>query len=347
MTKAELLGFGRPLDCYYAFPECSFPHVLRQDDIELPGRMCTYREILIMIVINAITDEPEWDRKVFDKETTAKWRSEIVDSDKDITPNMIDWIIDEVKWKAENYSTTSFVVVFDPGVVKSDTAISEELQNALKDGVRTLEHSLTEKDYHPGSDDRIVDLVHPSLFPVVFGRTRAISGSLIKREGCLDIIGQETVLPVPAEDDLTSDSFKHYSWGFQWLPCDVDLLDHGSCAIVSYINNLHPQQNAHLYHIIEKIIAQAIPLWNTTLTCMNHAYWRIPYNRVEFEACVSGKQESDVGEESSDDESWESERSRPIKVIKHWLRRWSRGGASQLTALLPLLYTKVRPMLRT
>ncbi|KAE8369834.1 hypothetical protein BDV27DRAFT_152713 [Aspergillus caelatus] len=256
-----------------------------------------------MRVINAITDEPGWDRQVFDKAITAKWRSEIIDTDKGITPNMIDWIIDEVKWKAENYSTTGFVVVFDPGVVKSDTAISEELQNALKDGVRTLEDSLTEKDYHPGSDDRIVDLVHPSLFPVVFGRTRAISDSLIKLESCLDTVGQETVFLVPAEDDLTSDSFKNYSWEFQWLPCDVDLLDNGSCAIVSYINNLHPQQNAHLYHIIEKIIAQALPLWNTTLTYMNHDYWRIPYNRVEYEACDSDKQESDFGEESSDNES--------------------------------------------
>lgn len=160
----------------------------------------------------------------------------------------------------DHYLATGHVVVFDPGVVKSDIAISEELQNALKDDVRKLEDILTEKDYHPGSGDKVVDLVHPSLFPVVFGRTRAISDSLIKLERCLDIIRQGIVIPVPEEESFTSDGLKQYSWQFQWLPCDVDLLDNVSCAIVSYINNLHPQQNARLYHVIEKIIAQVIPL---------------------------------------------------------------------------------------
>ncbi|KAE8346796.1 hypothetical protein BDV24DRAFT_147427 [Aspergillus arachidicola] len=282
MPEAELPGFGLPLDYYYDSIEIYQPHILQQEDVQLIEVWCTYREILIMRVMNDITDEPEWNRKVFDEAITAKWRSEIVASDNDITPNMIDWIIDEVKWKVDHYFATDHVVVFDPGVVKSDIAISEELQNALKDGVRKLEDSLTEKYYHPGSDDKIVDLVHPSLFPVVFGRTKAISDSLIKLERCLDIMGQGTVLP--------------------WLPCDVDLLDNGSCAIVSYINNLHPQQNARLYHVIEKIIAQVIPLWSTTLTCVGYNYWRIPYNGVEHEG--------------SGDDSSEGEQSRPVKTIK-------------------------------
>ncbi|UDD63118.1 hypothetical protein AFCA_010392 [Aspergillus flavus] len=208
-----------------------------------------------MRVMNDITDEPEWNRKT----------------------------IDEVEWKVDHYLATGHVVVFDPGVVKSDIAISEELQNALKDDVRKLEDILTEKDYHPGSGDRVVDLVHPSLFPVVFGRTRAISDSLINLSVASILSGKEY-------------------WEFQWLPCDVDLLDDGSCAIVSYINNLHPQQNARLYHVIEKIISQVIPLWNTTLTCVGLNYRRIPYNGVE--------------REGSGDDSSEDKQSRQVKTIK-------------------------------
>lgn len=86
------------------------------------------------------------------------------------------------------------------------------------------------------------------------------------------------------------------------MPCDVDLLDDGSCAIVSYINNLHPQQNARLYHVIEKIISQVIPLWNTTLTCVGLNYRRIPYNGVE--------------REGSGDDSSEYKQSRQVKTIK-------------------------------
>lgn len=91
----------------------------------------------------------------------------------------------------DHYLATGHVVVFDPGVVRSDIAISEELENALRDGVRKLEDILTEKDYHPGSGDRVVDLVHPSLFPVVFGRTRAISDSLINLSVASILSGKE------------------------------------------------------------------------------------------------------------------------------------------------------------
>ncbi|QMW46270.1 hypothetical protein G4B11_009725 [Aspergillus flavus] len=245
MPEVKLPGFGFPLDYHYEFIQIYHLQILQQEDVQLIEKWCTYREILIMRVMNDITDEPEWNRKVFDEAITAKWRSEIVASDKDITPNMIDWIIDEVKWKVDHYLATGHVVVFDPGVVRSDIAISEELENALRDGVRKLEDILTEKDYHPGSGDKVVDL---------------------------------------------------------WLPCDVDLLDDGSCAIVSYINNLHPQQNARLYHVIEKIISQVIPLWNTTLTCVGLNYRRIPYNGVE--------------REGSGDDSSEDKQSRQVKTIK-------------------------------
>ncbi|KAF7622464.1 hypothetical protein F9C07_8482 [Aspergillus flavus] len=191
MPEVKLPGFGFPLDYHNEFIQIYHLHILQQEDVQLIEKWCTYREILIMRVMNDITDEPEWNRKVFDEAISAKWRSKIVASDKDITPNMIDWIIDEVKWKVDHYLATGHVVVFDPGVVRSDIAISEELENALRDGVRKLEDILTEKDYHPGSGDRVVDLVHPSLFPVVFGRTRAISDSLINLSVASILSGKE------------------------------------------------------------------------------------------------------------------------------------------------------------
>ncbi|KAB8262911.1 hypothetical protein BDV32DRAFT_136325 [Aspergillus pseudonomiae] len=307
MAKVELPGFPLPLDLYdYSYEGTDrFPHVLQLRDIndEYVRKLCTYREILIMRVMNSITDKPDWNLEVFDEATTAKWRREIAASDKDITPDMMRWIMGEVKWKAQKYSSTSHVVVFDSGVVKSDTAISDELQNALKEGVRILEDSLTGKDYHPGSDDKVADLVDPSLFPVVFNRTRAISDSVIKLERSLDSIGHGTVLSDAHEHPWFNDR-KQYSWEFQWLPCDVDL-DNGLCAIVSYINNLHPRQNARLYRVIEKIIAQAIPLWNTTLTYTKRGYWRMECPRlVEYD------------DSDSDYDSSEGRRLRPVGIVR-------------------------------
>ncbi|KAE8372201.1 hypothetical protein BDV26DRAFT_298060 [Aspergillus bertholletiae] len=259
MANVELPGWQLPLDYHYKNTTGFFPHVLEHEDIGDAGRLCTYREIFIMRVVNAITDKRHWERKIFHETITAKWREKIAASGKDITPSMIDWIMDEVKWKVENYSAITHIVVFDSGVVKSDTAISEKLQNALRDGVRELEDSTLERT--------------------------TIQALMTKLWTC---IGQGSILPVPGQEAYSHawTGHKQYSCRFQWLPCDVDLLGDGSCAIVSYINNLHPQQNVRLYHVIEEIIAEAIPLWNTTLTCMKGDYWRIQYHSVEYEEAI-------------------------------------------------------------
>ena len=111
---------------------------------------------------------------------------------------MMNWVIDELHWKADILQKTDQIVAFDSGVVKSDTQIPEELKQALKDAVRPLEDiPQEEKDYHPDSEKRVVDLVHPSLFPVIYGRTRILPDRLIGLDDCLSSTGQGDVLEVP------------------------------------------------------------------------------------------------------------------------------------------------------
>jgi hypothetical protein len=58
-----------------------------------------------------------------------------------------------------------------------------------------------------------------------------------------------------------------WSKKFQWLPCETQFLDDSSTnvQITSYINNLHPIENAGVYPIVEKFISLSIPLWNQIL----------------------------------------------------------------------------------
>ncbi|KAL4978299.1 hypothetical protein BDW66DRAFT_23187 [Aspergillus desertorum] len=131
--------------------------------------LVTSREIVIMRIMNVITDK-HWRRKLFEKRIIAKWREEVAQSGQVVSVRMMDWIIQELKCKTEISRDTGFVKVFDGGVVKSDTAISPELQPALKEAVKPLEDaSEDQRDYHPASDGKEVDLVHPSLFPVKYG----------------------------------------------------------------------------------------------------------------------------------------------------------------------------------
>lgn len=234
---------------------------------------------------------------MFNDEIIARWRKEIWDSGEDVSERMLEWIIKEAQWKAEVLRDTKHVVAFDVGVVKSDVAIPEELRQALIDAVHPLEEILNEqKDYHPGTDNKVVDLVHPSLFPVIYGQTRILPDQLISLEAFADHIGEGKVLPVrPKEESVTWQSdyeyrvwrppHRPYSLKFQWLPCDVhfESSDEDECRIVSYINNLHPERHRALYQVIEKILTRTIPLWNKTLSLLQDEYKRIEYYEVEFE----------------------------------------------------------------
>ncbi|GFF36104.1 hypothetical protein IFM58399_04436 [Aspergillus lentulus] len=286
-TRFDLPGYSIPLNWSPGAPDM-FPNAL---ETSLAERLTTHREILMMRALNSITDKPDWEKKVFVEEITAKWRKEIMDSGEDITPTMMNWIIKEAQWKAKVFQDTKHVVAFDAGVVKSHTAIGEDLRQMLRDAVRPLEDVPEElKDYHPGSDDKVVDLVHPSLFPVVYGRTRILHRKLIGLEDFLNHVGEGKVLAVPPEEEATAtvdrdwgSVHRPYSRKFQWLPCDVHFADNGECRIASYINNLHPKKHQPLYQVIEKILTQTIPLWNKTLTLVRDDYKRIPYDEVEYD----------------------------------------------------------------
>lgn len=51
----------------------------------------TLREIGMMAVMNELTDKPDWERKVFDEEIAAKWKSEALEKNN-FTEAMFDWV---------------------------------------------------------------------------------------------------------------------------------------------------------------------------------------------------------------------------------------------------------------
>ncbi|KAF9891939.1 hypothetical protein FE257_002902 [Aspergillus nanangensis] len=299
----ELPGFNLPLNHKPPQHGILFPNALDYADLD-SGAACRiniFREIVMMRVMNTITDKPEWDRKVFDKEIVAKWTDEISALKADITPKMIDWVVEELKWKAGVLHDKNHVLVFDTGVVKSDSAVTPEEQRALQEAIAPLDQvSEDQKDYHPGSDRKVVDLVHPSLFPVVYGRTRILPDQRIGLDDCMSYIGQGEILKVPSEAEAHSNLEEHtngfirdpgdrgvlrpYSRSFQWLPCDVEFTgDDNGCRIVSYINNLHPVHHRPLYAAIESVLNHAVRLWDETLALtQDNCPGRLSFHRVDY-----------------------------------------------------------------
>lgn len=58
----------------------------------------------------------------------------------------------------------------------SDVIVSFETKIALRSAVAPLEDvSDDQKDWHPGSDGKVLDLVHPSLFPLMYGKSKYLA----------------------------------------------------------------------------------------------------------------------------------------------------------------------------
>ena len=240
---------------------------------------------------------------------------------------MFDWIVQELQWKAGVYEEKKLLQIFDMGVVRSDTAIPQDLQQALREAVAPLENvPEDEKDYHPGSDNMVVDLVHPSLYPLVYGHTRILPDRTLSLADCLDSAGQGEVIPTPTIDPelwpFTSETHSNvFSLKYQWLPCEVRFTpdSDSECRITSYINNLAPFKHRALYSVIERVIARAIPLWDQSLTAV-HGYRRdrIPYKEVEYLPRDTPEPEPKDEEEADSDEfinrQSEWSHSRPIKL---------------------------------
>ncbi|RDB28238.1 hypothetical protein Hypma_001499 [Hypsizygus marmoreus] len=261
-----------------------FPNALNGNDLAQGGvslRITSLREIAMMQLMNQLTDKPDWDRKVFDDKIVSLWKAEVLaDQERDISQQMADWCIAELQWKAGIFRPQGAVSVYNGDVVKSDATVPESLKEALKAAVKTLEDiPAAYQDWHPESDNQVLDLVHPSLFPLVYGRTRILHDSHTCLEGCIRRCGEGTTVPVPPEYQtklgdrnvaFTQERIKPYSRKFQWLPCDIDVSG-DQTRITSYINNLHPDKYRNLYGLIEQILTQAIPLWNMTLTPLRDA----------------------------------------------------------------------------
>ena len=60
-------------------------------------------------------------------------------------------------------------------VVKSDVLFVADLKARLQEAFQQLKREQeSAPDWHPGSNEKVMDLVHPSLYPLVYGRTKVI-----------------------------------------------------------------------------------------------------------------------------------------------------------------------------
>lgn len=189
----------------------------------------------------------------------------------------------------------------------------------LKDAVAELERETDkQRDYQPGSDGIVRNLIDPILHPLVYGRSRILPPGITTRMAMeedeaafLRYVGEGETIPTPpaGEAHLEDDEWSYnmngfpdmlseadsessfaqtfptpYSRKFQLLPCQVDwepetLEPH----INSYINNFHPTKHKRLYKILTDTFFTVSPLWEKSLGSRQLRHKdRIPYNIVKY-----------------------------------------------------------------
>lgn len=189
--------------------------------------------------------------------------------------------IQELRSKAKYFEETGIIPTLDASasVAKSDRLVSAELHDALRIAFDKLkdDHDAS-PDWHPNSNDMVQDLVHPSMYPLVYGRSRVFQETCVGVENAIEQwAGKGDVIP---KDDWKWDEQRdRFSYGvgsgkvppnywsatYQWLPANVIFQEDGNVKFTSYINNLHPTKYPDIYRTIEKLIKTSLPLWDQCL----------------------------------------------------------------------------------
>lgn len=259
-----------------------------------PDRLLA-REIAMLGLMDAITEKPRWQEKVFDETIVEKWRVEATEMPF-ISSLAWEWCLRELREKASFLAEHGFVTTLDTASVcaKSDGMIDIHLRDELIAGVKPLlDVKESAKDWHPNSNEQVLNLVHPSLFPLVYGRTQVLQEGLVGLSDCLESCGKGTVAPEPTlkPPKETGRSWMRqaedirFSTRFQWIPAEVKFVGSGpNVEFTSYINNLHPVEHRGLYSTISKVMSKAVPMWNQVLVKGYHD--RVP-PRIKTWVCIT------------------------------------------------------------
>ncbi|KAI0738406.1 hypothetical protein C8Q80DRAFT_277017 [Daedaleopsis nitida] len=252
--------------------------------------LVTLVELRMRRFSGSIRAKPDWWAKVNENGIVAKWRAEIVEQDRvlvdrlwggeeryeygegekqwpwdPITDPQLDYLFAELRHEARRRDPkTGIYETSIPKVYESQSLVPQGSKDALVGGVAVLEDvPEEEKDWHPGSSNQVLDLVHPSLYCLRVGESYTRTDSASSRHQ-VELLTEDNYMA--SRPDLVKDHEWAVSRKYQWLPTDLEVSDSGEVKALAYINNLHPTRHAALYPCIEGIVARFVPLFERVLS---------------------------------------------------------------------------------
>uniref|UniRef100_A0A914DHC5 Uncharacterized protein n=1 Tax=Acrobeloides nanus TaxID=290746 RepID=A0A914DHC5_9BILA len=239
------------------------PNPFQFDDRNRSGlKPITLQELKLLSFEAAIRLKKDWTSKIFDESIVAKWKTEYnSQQDETIDDSYFDYAIAECRYQAESSSNEILMSPVD-GVFQADGIVPQDILGDLLESVTDLENRPF-KDWQPGSNGQVLDLVHPSLYSYVYGVSRQLPKQPNnKKLAWNELFGRGEIQFFQGDEWDESESKK-----FQWLPSEfvIDSVT-GAVQIDSYINNLHPEEHESLYATLEKIFSKFVPMFEILLT---------------------------------------------------------------------------------
>ena len=296
----------------------------------------TLIEQSMMRVMGEIKSKQYWYEKIRDESIVNKWKEEIRQRNLLIHESQLQYIFDELIYFS-NTSNRQLSASSVDGVWVSHQIIDEALRQRLAALVANIEATCT--DYHPDSNEQMLDLVHPHLYPCVKDLTRTVSDETLPWNQFIGGGEVSAFKSAVKQGKMSSETY-------QWLPSEVQVDENGKCAFLSYINNLHPRKHNELYHVLEKILERFLPLFNNVLTDlatvpshistflytkpksevfrakerrhnpnMSHLrrFWMRP--TIGSTVCVAVSEGGDVDDDDQENEDWHHEEFEAIKIL--------------------------------
>ncbi|KAH8900749.1 hypothetical protein GQ53DRAFT_632963 [Thozetella sp. PMI_491] len=289
VSPPHVPGFGGiPLDEELSISD-RFAHGFREWK-QVPA--ITQRELVMVAVMNELTDNARWHIAIFSQDVVQRWRDEIFASRPLMSEKAWEWCVAELRDKAAYLKEKGHLRVLDTGscVCKSDVLDGQELCADFQSGLQPI---LVKRE-GTGSDG-VSTYVDPALYPLVWGKSRVLahdgqvtlqgdiaSSPNFTTERAPEHIDKRThsdevqkrmgtTRPRPWEHVFEEEDFGNlgaylWSYKYQWLPSDVQFTKPSGTdmRLTSYVNDLSPA-HASLYESLGKLISLSVELWNDCL----------------------------------------------------------------------------------
>ncbi|KAJ2442599.1 hypothetical protein GGF42_006900 [Coemansia sp. RSA 2424] len=187
-----------------------------------------------------------------DAETCAVWATEA--KAKKLTDIEFRYVLDELAYYSSLHPPDGNArLSAADGVWFSDSLIDLEMTNELKNHAAILASAPDhQRDWYPNGESRMLNLIDPSLFPLIYSRSKLCRQSSMSVQASFKV-------EVPGEFPGSIDKWREALNGTD-----------NTVTIESYINNLHPVNHAPLYPIIASVFSKFIPLLEQVVTDLVH-----------------------------------------------------------------------------